>query len=199
MADVTSKLQAEQDLNRLYRDATIAWGDSHNKLPPIINERSYRIGLEIGLAYGNHSDSILSSTQVEKLYGVDPYSNYSEYEHDGMCLEQGRMNVLCDLVRQRLSYYGDRFEHLRKRSEECAGSFADSFFDFVYVDGNHSWEFVKKDIEMWWPKVREGGVLAGHDYNHPNFPYVTYEVDKLAAAHGKQVNYLGAHVWVIFK
>ena len=37
--------------------------------------------------------------------------------------------------------------------------------DFVYIDGNHSYEFVKKDIELYYPKVRNGGILGGHDFN----------------------------------
>ena len=37
--------------------------------------------------------------------------------------------------------------------------------DFVYIDGNHSYDFVKKDIELYYPRVREGGVFGGHDFH----------------------------------
>jgi hypothetical protein len=40
------------------------------------------------------------------------------------------------------------------------------FFDVVFVDALHDYESVKQDIALWWPLVREGGYLAGHDYNH---------------------------------
>ncbi|GAI57889.1 unnamed protein product [marine sediment metagenome] len=36
--------------------------------------------------------------------------------------------------------------------------------DFVYIDGNHAYEFVKEDIKNYWPKVKKGGVFGGHDY-----------------------------------
>jgi hypothetical protein len=36
--------------------------------------------------------------------------------------------------------------------------------DFVYIDANHKYDAVKKDLELWYPKVRKGGVFAGHDY-----------------------------------
>jgi hypothetical protein len=38
--------------------------------------------------------------------------------------------------------------------------------DVVFIDALHDYESVKQDIELWWPLVREGGYLAGHDYNH---------------------------------
>jgi len=38
--------------------------------------------------------------------------------------------------------------------------------DFVYIDGNHKYEYVKQDMEMYYKKVKKGGVLGGHDiYN----------------------------------
>ena len=42
--------------------------------------------------------------------------------------------------------------------------FEDEYFDFVFIDADHKYESVKQDIEDWYPKVRKGGILAGHDY-----------------------------------
>ena len=38
-------------------------------------------------------------------------------------------------------------------------------FDAVFIDGNHSYEYVKKDLENYWHKVRVGGIIAMHDVN----------------------------------
>ncbi len=51
---------------------------------------------------------------------------------------------------------------------KAAATFPREHFDFVYIDADHSYEAVKADIEAWWPKVRMGGVLAGHDYTKPH-------------------------------
>jgi hypothetical protein len=41
--------------------------------------------------------------------------------------------------------------------------------DFLFIDANHTYEFVRNDIQMWLPKMKPGSVMAGHDYNmsHP--------------------------------
>ena len=53
---------------------------------------------------------------------------------------------------------------LRAYSPAAAKEFADGWLDFVYVDANHSYPAVAADLHAWWPKVRPGGFLAGHDY-----------------------------------
>ncbi len=199
MITLDEKKAIEKELDNMFVDATISWSDSHAMLSKIINDMSFKSGVEVGVAYGNHSDVILSTTKVEKLAGIDPYGNYEKYKHDSQCFDQPRQDVLHNLVKQRLSYYGDRFTLMRGFSDQIVETFDDETLDFVYIDGNHSQEFVKKDIKMWWSKVRQGGVLAGHDYMHSNFPYVTHEVDSHAHINNKKVSYLGSHVWVIFK
>jgi disulfide oxidoreductase YuzD len=42
--------------------------------------------------------------------------------------------------------------------------FPDNYFDFVYIDANHTWQGITNDIHDWWPKVKLGGYLCGHDY-----------------------------------
>ena len=39
-----------------------------------------------------------------------------------------------------------------------------TIFDFIYIDGNHSYDFVKADLEAWWPKLKSGGAICGDDY-----------------------------------
>ena len=41
----------------------------------------------------------------------------------------------------------------------------DELYDAVFIDGNHSYEYVKKDLENYWPKVKSGGIVALHDVN----------------------------------
>lgn len=52
----------------------------------------------------------------------------------------------------------------RGYSWDVAKEFDDEFFDWVYIDGDHRYEAVKRDINDWYPKVKTGGYLTGHDY-----------------------------------
>ena len=53
---------------------------------------------------------------------------------------------------------------VREFSIDAAKMFPDKYFDYVYVDAAHTYEEVKKDLAVWYPKVKDGGILAGHDY-----------------------------------
>jgi len=54
----------------------------------------------------------------------------------------------------------------RGYSFDVVNEFPDEFFDFVFIDADHTYEGCKKDIHDWYPKVKKGGVLCGHDYVH---------------------------------
>lgn len=61
------------------------------------------------------------------------------------------------------------FRYIKSGSDAAASQFADKSVDFVFIDANHEYQFVKDDINAWLPKIKPGGIIAGHDYNaeHP--------------------------------
>jgi hypothetical protein len=74
----------------------------------------------------------------------------------------------------------------RVRAQRCTSLTAAKMFDadsldFVFIDAEHTPEAVAHDLAAWWPKVRPGGLLAGHDYT--NFPGVALAVDQFVARH----------------
>jgi len=64
----------------------------------------------------------------------------------------------------------------RMTSLEGAMEFKDESLDFVFIDAAHDYQSVKEDIEAWYPKVKEGGVISGHDY--PEWEGVKKAVDE---------------------
>jgi hypothetical protein len=201
MITLDEKNKIEEEFLKKYpsSDALIAWADSHDKIPNIINEYGYKIGVEIGVAYGGHSESILKNTNIEKLYGIDPYFNYEGYEGDGQCKEQDVMDDIYDFVKKRLSFYDERYELIRELSNVAVDKFSDNSLDFVYIDGNHFEEYFKQDVNDWWPKIKEGGALCGHDYDHYFFPGITNYVNFFSKNLNLELFKLGTHVWMIKK
>lgn len=122
-------------------------------------------GIEIGVATGNYSEVLLNGTELKKIYFLDPWREYPSeiYKDATNCCQKeqdGRYNVVVG----RLKKYGDRAIIVRKDSVESLPDFANGYFDFVYIDANHAYEYVKIDINNWYPKLKVGGVFAGHDY-----------------------------------
>ena len=124
---------------------------------------------EVGTWEGDFSYDLLKYTTCQKLFCVDPYKHFTDGEYpDGMnLLTQKEFDAKFFTVNQRFRDFGSRVDFVRKESVEASSHFPDNFFDFVYIDGNHDYTYVKKDIEAWWPKVKVGGWLCGDDvYSH---------------------------------
>lgn len=59
------------------------------------------------------------------------------------------------------------YNPIKSTSIDAAGLYEDSSLDFVFIDAAHDYNNVKADIAAWLPKIKEGGILAGHDWGHP--------------------------------
>eukprot|EP00602_Paraphysomonas_sp_CaronLab_P001409 CAMPEP_0185026248 /NCGR_PEP_ID=MMETSP1103-20130426/10182_1 /TAXON_ID=36769 /ORGANISM="Paraphysomonas bandaiensis, Strain Caron Lab Isolate" /LENGTH=114 /DNA_ID=CAMNT_0027559757 /DNA_START=408 /DNA_END=749 /DNA_ORIENTATION=- len=64
----------------------------------------------------------------------------------------------------RLSNYSKVLEVCQNYTTVCATRYPDNFFDFIYVDARHDYKGVLVDLHTWWPKLKRGGIIGGHDY-----------------------------------
>lgn len=136
--------------------------DFHRIINLNIMNRKYTKYIEIGVARGEFTNYILENTSLDKLYLIDPYRNFTIDEYtDGMNYYD--MEFEYNFCRNRLSKYNDRIEFIRKTSEEAVSQFIDESIDIIYIDGNHSYKYVMQDLELYWPKVKTGGLLIGDD------------------------------------
>ena len=133
-----------------------------NSLPKLFSKFGYKVGAEIGVSKGRYSREICRRTRELKLYCVDPWESYADYvERKG---EGGKRALLrhYEEAKKRLEPYNCAF--LKMTSMEAVKQFKDGSLDFVYIDGNHTFEYVINDIAEWSKKVRKGGIISGHDY-----------------------------------
>ncbi len=111
------------------------------------------IGAEIGVLGGGHAVSMLRGFPgLEMLHLVDSYGGIDD--RDEKFLE---MKARFDSEQHRLTWH---IMTSLAAAEQCE----DETFDFVYIDANHRYSEVAADVRAWYPKVKPGGVLCGHDY-----------------------------------
>lgn len=121
------------------------------------------VGVEIGVQRGLFSFELLSRWSTGTLYSVDRWEHVDGYQ-DVANLAQEEQEKLYEESISRLSQFGDRSIVVRKDSIEASKDFEDESLDFVYIDADHSYEGCLTDITAWYPKVKPGGVISGHDF-----------------------------------
>jgi len=143
--------------------------ENRQQLACLCNEMELTTAVEIGTHQGVFADQFLSLWLGDKLYCIDPWEGHPPIEpvfHPGF-IEQplGREfdRKIADLVLK--TKYGDRVLLLQLTSKQAASVFAKESVDFVYIDGSHEFKDIADDLKAWWPKITEGGILAGHDYD----------------------------------
>ena len=157
---------------------------SRNDLPNFFKELGFKVGVEIGVYKGEYTE-ILSKSGLQ-IYAVDPWKVYDDY---GNPKGQKRMDAQYEHTKRVLAPYPN-CKIIRKTSMEAVKEFENESLDFVYIDGNHWFQYVTEDICEWSKKVKVGGIICGHDYIYTR-PlsatggcHVHYVVDAYTAALG---------------
>jgi O-methyltransferase len=124
------------------------------------------VAVEAGVAEGNFSRDLLN-LGIEKLYSVDAWETLNQRGDGGFDQHWHDMNYI--LAKEKLSPFGEKSIVLRGRSVEMANHILDNSCGLVYIDCDHSYEGVAADIEMYWPKLVKGGIMAFHDYESTQY------------------------------
>lgn len=128
--------------------------DSRNAIPMFLDDMGYKTGAELGVARGRFSRILLKRSAIKMLYSVDKWDG--ERGHDRRQYFRA-MNALHG--------FGRRSMVLRLSFSEAKDLFEDNSLDFIYIDGYaHETGLMDRTLREWWPKVRRGGLLSGHDY-----------------------------------
>lgn len=141
---------------------------------------------ELGVAEGRFSEEILDWPWVfPRVYLVDRWSTVIEQKGDGG-FPQDWHDANFRMMQERVARFGDRAVVLRGDSAEMAAHVPDRSLALLYIDCEHTYKGVKEDLGAWVPKVAQGGIIAFHDYQNPDYT-VRPAVDEFAAAHGLPV------------
>ena len=113
----------------------------------------HAIVAEIGVSRGDYSEKILSDTQPKKLHLIDSWTS-ERYKGLGEFIENRFEKEI--KLGQVVIHQGFSTTELER--------FDDGFFDWVYIDTNHTYETTAKELQICRDKVKVGGIVAGHDY-----------------------------------
>jgi hypothetical protein len=139
------------------------------------------VGVEVGVYRGYHAREMLLALDIERLYLVDPYMKYKDY-HD--YLVKKKVASAEKEAHEHLAEFNKQIIWIRKMSTEAAEEIPDGSLDFVYIDGNHQYDYVRGDMRAWYPKVKMGGLFGGHDYDHKRLVEVKRAVDNFCDERG---------------
>ena len=150
-------------------------------------------GLEIGCSEAHTSKFLLDTNPELTLYSIDPYVAYTDWNG----------NVLNDReeffqrVTKEMAVYGQRFVLFRDFSDNVVDRFNDGEFDFIFIDGLHTYEQLTKDCHNYYSKVKKGGIFSGHDYQ--TIPGVNKAVCEFAPTKTDKVLTTECDVWYWYK
>lgn len=137
--------------------------DRWHSLPQLFRDLDFKVGAEIGTERAIYAKRLCVINPQLKLYCIDPWQAYSGYrEH----VSQPKLDNFYDEAAWRLGPFNAQL--VRKFSVDAAKDFKDGSLDFIYIDGNHTLLHVIQDLCAWVPKVRKGGIVAGHDFIRRN-------------------------------
>jgi predicted O-methyltransferase YrrM len=152
---------------------TCSWIGTYGLVSKLIEEINAKNMIEIGIAYGYHSEFILNKNKNINYIGIDPYKgHYDEndcFAEDVKKLfekenQQEAFDVLYKTVKSKMKSYGDRFKIIRSKFKDCQDQIEDNSIDLIFVDGDHTYDGVIADLEVSWKKInKNGGILCGDD------------------------------------
>lgn len=151
--------------------------------------------VEVGTGLGVNALNLLSELNIKKLYCVDPFIPYADDSENSLSKssqERRSYIVQAEQTVQKLSSYSN-VQFVRKSSAEACKEISN--VDFVYVDGNHSYEHVLEDLKNYYPLVKEKGIIAGHDIGRSNVYRALYDFCKANSV----VPFILRPDWVILK
>ena len=157
----------------------------------LINENNYKKFVEIGIWQCSTLRRILRyNKSLEEYWGIDNFNHIESEYHRKLTPEvwDGAYFQAC-----RYMVYNPILKVLRMTSLNASKLFQKKSLDMVFIDGNHTYEYVKEDMECWEPLIRKGGIISGHDYLNPTYG-VKQAVDE---RYGEKVKELPGGCWYI--
>ncbi|KKQ07257.1 hypothetical protein A2858_00010 [Candidatus Daviesbacteria bacterium RIFCSPHIGHO2_01_FULL_36_37] len=178
-------------------------GITRQELYKLFAQLGYTKGCEVGVEKGKNAQNMFECIPNLQLYAVDPYKQHPQCSYEATAyLRRWDDRYLRAVKRQAQKRLQDKNAVIiEKFSEDGVKDIPDNSLDFVYIDGDHSYDAVMQDIILWGRKVRKGGIISGHDYFYDNNKEgrkakVTQAVNDYTRVHGIEFYITGEDKYV---
>jgi predicted O-methyltransferase YrrM len=128
----------------------------------MFGEQETIVGLEIGVASGWTMNHFLQNLPNVNLTGIDPYVGYMDGHIE---ITQELLDAQYLAAQDNISDFAPRGKILKGYSQDFVNSFEDKSLDYIFIDGDHSYEGALRDCELFFSKIKSGGIFAGHDWS----------------------------------
>jgi hypothetical protein len=165
------------------------------------------VGAEVGVWRGDFSEAVLEHAKPRLFHLIDPWQfhedpGFARARFSGRsATDQKKVDEVFESVRSRFASELGRGVVVihRETSDTALRDLADGSLDWIYIDGNHRYEYVKDELARSLDLVRPGGVIAGDDYANPGWwdDGVTRAVDEFVAAGHAAVVEIRDHQFVL--
>lgn len=117
---------------------------------------------EIGVRKGVFAKYIYEISKPKKIYLIDCWEKQNgKYKIDSTN-NQDHKKCYQEVLHNFGNY--SNVEIIKKYSHEASKLFNENYFDWVYIDADHTYDSICKDLKDWWPLVKNTGYMCGHDY-----------------------------------
>lgn len=191
---------AEHQPNKNHYDFTNTYPDVRSLLLAIGLHGEGLVGIEVGMYRAESFCAILQCCRnVSKLYGVDMWEEYVDHIGGGAMKKDYKTAELNRLVAEHYikhSGESERAEVLEMHCSDAAELFSDETFDFIFLDAYISEDDVVRDLEEWYPKLKKGGLFAGHDFHAKEVRGPVLQFYKKKSPNRSMVFYDSTWAWI---
>lgn len=112
---------------------------------------------------------IVNSNKKIKFDCIDTWLGHADHQASGSDPQQDVIDgILFEVFQKNMLPVANYYTPIRLPSVEAAKTYKDNSLDFVFIDASHDFKSVLEDVHSWFPKVKKGGIIAGHDYRAPD-------------------------------
>ena len=155
-----------------YIDGWFDFGDFYTEVVNSYDKEDgvfVEVGAWLGKSVSYLGVEVINSEKNIKIYSIDTWKGSEEHKTVEGCRSYEVFNavkndILFDIFLKNISPVKDVITPIKLPSVEAAKTFEDNSIDFMFLDASHKYSDVRDDLNAWYPKIKKGGIFAGHDY-----------------------------------